>query len=398
MASKTSTTLKEKASDLGKVYSRAPILIFWETTKACALACRHCRASAIHKPLPGELTTDEALDLIKQIAEFGHPRPIIVFTGGDCLNRPDLFHLANAAKESGIHFAFSPSVTPLLDQQAIQKMRQAGAKVVSVSLDGSTATTHESIRGITGHFADTLDAIDKLKSAGFRVQVNTTVWKRNLLELPELLQILLAHKVDIWEVFFLIKVGRGLNEEPLSPEESEAVAMFLAANSNIGITIRTVEAPFYRRVITGEYVLNDKIASIYSSLMKFSSYPNKLSIESFTNVGATTRDGNGVIFISHDGNVYPSGFLPLSLGNVRQRSIVEIYRESPLLVQVRNANFKGKCGVCLYRYICGGSRARAYFTYGDPLAEDPACAYLPMNDDADHITKQEIKNKTVQSP
>ena len=164
-------------------YAQRPMLVFWETTRACLLACKHCRASATAAALPGELSTAEGKEFIDQVAGFGRPYPILVLTGGDCLLREDIFELVDYAKAIGIPVALSPSVTPMLTPEMIQKIVNSGVKAVSISLDGSTAQTHEGVRGIVGHFKQTVDAIRALSSAGLTVQINTTVMRANVGEL-----------------------------------------------------------------------------------------------------------------------------------------------------------------------------------------------------------------------
>jgi len=224
-----------------------PQLVFWEVTKACPLACAHCRASAICHPLPGELTTDEGLSLIEQVASFGRPAPILVMTGGDVLMRADLDALLGAASRLGVRVALAPAVSPLLDERPIAALVDLGVRSVSISLDG-TGDTHDQIRGVPGHYAKTVSTIAMLQRQGSRVQVNTVVMRRNVSELARVASLLVQAGVRVWEVFFLIEVGRGRSLESLSPLESEDVARFLYAASGYGLVVRTVEGPFVRRV------------------------------------------------------------------------------------------------------------------------------------------------------
>ena len=355
-------------------YDQRPMLVFWETTRACQLACKHCRASATPGALPGELTHDEGMAFIDSIAGFGRPHPILVLTGGDCLLRPDIFELVDHATSLGIPTALSPSVTPMLTPEAIDRIVASGVKAVSISLDGATAATHEGVRGIPGHFPATVAAIRALKVAGLTVQINTTVMAGNVHEMPEIAALLGAMGVDIWEVFFLVHVGRGVAEGALTPREHEDVCHLLYDASQYGFIVRTVEAPFFRRVVADrraggpvpETVLYRDLSARMHELMG----PGTHKPSAHT---AATRDGKGIVFVAHDGDVYPAGFLPLKLGNVRETPLADIYRDHPDLLDIRAARFSGQCGVCTFADMCGGSRARAWAATGDVLAEDPAC-------------------------
>ena len=365
-------------------FDERPILVFWETTRACLLACRHCRAEAIPTPQPGELTTEEGEQMIRDLPSFGPRPPVLIFTGGDPLMRDDLFDQAGLATSLGIPIGFAPAVTSRLDEQAMDRMRSAGAKTVSISLDGATAATHEGVRGIEGHFGETIRAIRALVERGFAVQVNTTVMRSNVEELADVAALVASLGVQIWEVFFLIRTGRGAELEELTPEENEEVAHFLFDASCYGFIVRTVEAPFFRRVVgwRRELGLDTDASDAFSLGPRYRRLNDRLKAQ----LGAPgipraqsagTRDGKGIVFVSHKGDVFPSGFLPSAVGNVRQASIVELYRTSSLLKAIRAAAFGGRCGICEFRDLCGGSRARAYAAFLDPLAEDPGCAYLP---------------------
>lgn len=359
-------------------FDERPMLVFWETTRACALACRHCRASATPEALPGQLTPAEGHALVDQVAAFGRPYPILVMTGGDCLLRPDLFDLVEHATSLGIPTALSPSVTPSLTPEMIERIAASGVKAASISLDGATAATHEGVRGIPGHFPQTVRAIRDLVAAGLTVQINTTVMRATVEELADVAQILVETGAHIWEVFFLVHVGRGVSEGELTPAEHDEVCHFLYDASHYGFIVRTVEAPFFRRVVVerrdgapaSSGPLYTRLSGRLTELLGGpTSRPSAHT--------ASTRDGKGIVFVAHDGEVYPAGFLPLPLGSVRDRGLAEIYRDDERLRAIRAAEFSGRCGVCRYADLCGGSRARAYAALGDVLAEDPACAYQP---------------------
>ena len=379
----TATATHPTTSGTRLDYGRRPMLVFWETTRACQLACKHCRASATAQALPGELSTTEGRDLIDQVAGFGRPYPILVLTGGDCLLRPDLFELVAHATGLGLPVALAPSVTPALTPQMIDRIVASGVKAVSISLDGALAATHEGVRGIPGHFAATVQAIRALAAAGLTVQVNTTVMRANVAELADVAAVIGRAGAAIWEVFFLVQVGRGVATEAVSPAEHEDICHFLYDASQHGFIVRTVEAPFFRRVVNRRLAGDPApVSDLYDTLS------TRLTTLMGPSIGrprahtAATRDGKGIVFVAHDGEVYPAGFLPEPLGNVRTTPIAEIYRDNPLLRRIRATDFTGRCGRCEYADLCGGSRARAFAASGDPLGEDPACAYQPSGSPA----------------
>jgi radical SAM protein len=359
-------------------FRERPMLVFWETTRACLLACRHCRASATNEVPPGELGHAAGRDLIDQVAGFGRPYPILVLTGGDCLLRGDLFDLVEYAVARGVPVCLSPSVTPLLTPGMVERIAASGVRAVSVSLDGASAATHDGVRGIAGHFAQTVDALRALAGAGLTVQVNTTVMTANLGELPDIAALVADTGAHIWEVFFLVQVGRGVQAGAITPGQHEDVCHFLYDAARYGFVVRTVEAPFFRRVVAERRggaappgsPLYQTMAWRLESLLGPAGRPPSAHT-------APTRDGKGILFVAHDGEVYPAGFLPLGLGNIADQSLRDIYTGHPLLRDIRAARFTGRCGRCRYADLCGGSRARAYAASGDPLGEDPACPFQP---------------------
>ena len=364
-------------------YAQRPMLVFWETTRACLLACRHCRASATTKAPPDELSTADGRTLIDQVAGFGRPHPILVLTGGDCLLRPDLFELVGYARATGIPVALSPSVTPALGPEMIARIAAAGVRAVSVSLDGATADVHDQIRGIPGHFHDTLTAIRALVAAGLHVQVNTTVMAASAAGLARIAVLLDALGVHAWEVFFLVQTGRGTSIGAITPDEHDDVCHFLYDASQHGFVVRTVEAPFFRRVVAARRAGaappdRPLYRALVSELRRALPGPGRPP-RAHT---AATRDGKGIIFIGYDGNVFPAGFLPLTLGNVRSQRLSQIYTDDPLLRAIRAARFTGRCGSCPYADLCGGSRARAYAAGRGPLGSDPACPFQPAHPEA----------------
>ncbi|MGO9964428.1 MAG: TIGR04053 family radical SAM/SPASM domain-containing protein [Acidimicrobiales bacterium] len=367
-------------------FDHVPRLVFWETTKACPLACVHCRAVAQREPAPDELSTEEAKAIIDELAGAGRPAPVLILTGGDCLQRPDLGALTAYAQASGVPVAVSPSVSSSLDAATVSMLYANGVRTASLSLDGAVAATHEQVRQIPGHFGETLRAIALLEEHGLAVQINTAVMSQNVRELADLAALLVRHGVRTWEVFFLIGVGRGHDIAEIGADEYEDVCHFLVDAAQYGMTVRTVEAPFFRRVrdwrskrtdtggdVRGEFDLGPLYGELSARLRELMGEPTSPVLAPT----ASTRDGKGIVFVAHDGQVYPAGFMPLPLGSVRDTGVLGIYRDAPVLKAIRNAEFPGRCGRCEYSDECGGSRARAYAATGDPLADDPACRYLP---------------------
>lgn len=352
----------------GYVFDRAPMLVYWELTRACGLACRHCRAEAISTRDPLELDTAECIAVLDGIAQFGRPVPHIVFTGGDPLRRPDLLTLVRAATARGIGSSLAPSATVDLTADVLRAAREAGTQAISLSIDGSDAARHDTFRRVPGTFDATLRAAHDARAAGIAVQVNTLVTEDTVDDLPAIARLLPALDVMRWSLFFLIRVGRGTGLSEISPARSERLFRWLLdLERTAPFQIKTTEAMHYRRV----------------ALRRMEAAGRDPAAIAKTPVGRGfgVRDGNGIVFIAHDGAVHPSGFLPLVAGNVRDASLVEIYRAAPLFVRLRDTNaLGGKCGRCAYRAICGGSRARAYAWTGDPLASDPLCPYEPPVD------------------
>lgn len=340
-----------------------PLLIYWEMTQACRLACRHCRAEAIPTPQPNELTRAESRALLEQIAAFGPPQPHLILTGGDPLERADLFELIDRADALGIPVSITPAATEKLTQEAIEKLTTHGIRSLGLSLDGSDALRHEAVRGVRGCFDRTIRAARLAAEFGLPIQINTLVSAETLEDLPAVFNLLKEHQVMRWSLFFLIAAGRGRMLKEVSPEQAEALMHWVYDLSGTApFEIKTTEAPFYRRValrrMRGETMGPDplKQTSVYR--------------------GFGIRDGHGILFVSSTGDLYPSGFLPLAAGNIRSSRLVEVYRDSPLFRQLHDpGRFSGKCGLCEYRIVCGGSRARAFAHAGDPLGSDPLCLY-----------------------
>ncbi|MFQ5838145.1 MAG: TIGR04053 family radical SAM/SPASM domain-containing protein [Thermoplasmata archaeon] len=364
-------------------FNERPLLVFWETTRACQLVCKHCRAEAINERDSKELGLEEAQELLRAIRAFGSPPPILVLTGGDILMRPDALELIARAAGVGLKVAVAPSVTPLLTETRLEEMMQAGVEGISISLDGAGAATHDGIRGVDGTFEATVARIREAVDLGMRVQVNTAVMRSNISELPDIFHIIKGLGVAAWEVFFLIKTGRGAELEDLEPWEYEEVAHFLYDASFYGVQVRTTEGPHFRRVVVQRQEASEDAPPVDGRLLKglrgqLRSLEGEPDERSSTRLVAT-GDARGIVFINHQGYVYPSGFLPIPAGNVRRKDLTGIYRQSPFLRSLRSPDrFKGRCGRCRFKELCGGSRSRAFSAFGDPLAEDPACIYQPV--------------------
>jgi radical SAM protein with 4Fe4S-binding SPASM domain len=324
--------------------------VYWETTRACGLVCRHCRAEAVATPHSDELTAAEGLKLLDGLARFGHPLPHVIFTGGDPLERGDLLDLIRHARGLGLGVSVAPSATPRLDEATIFAMKAAGAQAISLSIDGSTAARHAALRGMPGCYVRTVEAAVEARAAGLPFQVNTLVSAETLDDLGVIHERTVALGAARWSLFFLVTVGRGAVLEQITPEQFGCVLRWVAAlEGPSGLVVAATEAPQLRRLLFertgGRHV-----------------------------VGGGIRDGNGIMFVSHTGEVMPSGFLPMSVGNVRAADVVRLYRDSPLFRRLRQPEtFGGRCGDCRYRHVCGGSRARAFAASGDPYGEDPLC-------------------------
>lgn len=349
----------------GWAYHRAPMIMYWELTNACGLACRHCRATAQPEASEGELSTAEAISVLDDVTGFGTPLPHIVMTGGDPLKRPDLFELIAAARERGIGVSLAPAVTELLNRDSMQALVDAGIQAISLSLDGATAGSHDGLRMVPGTFDATMRALDDAAEVGLDVQVNTLVTDTTAAEILDIFELLKTKTIMQWSLFFLISVGRGAELNELSPGEAERLMTQIAQLARTApFRVKTTEAMQYRRITS-------------RALLRAGKTREEIE-QSPAARGFGIRDGNGIMFLSHLGDVTPSGFLPLPVGNVRERSVVELYRDTELMRQLRDPNqFKGRCGVCEYHDWCGGSRSRAWAWTGDALESDPLCPYVP---------------------
>lgn len=334
---------------------RAPITIAWELTRACAYACEHCRADAQPRRDPGELDTREAFALVDDLAELG-TGPILVLTGGDPLMRRDVLEIAAHARDRGLRVALTPTATALTTPARMRKARAAGVGTVAFSLDAPEAALHDRFRGFPGSFERTLRGLESATAEGLGLQVNTTACALNEHAIERMPDLLRGLGIMRWSVFFLVPVGRGRRLRMLTADGHERLIRRLAELApELPFQVKVTAAPQHRRIAVER---GDPVAGR----------------------APAANDGRGFMFVSHRGEVMPSGFLPLSAGNVREDGAVRLYRDSPLFRKLRDPGaLRGRCGRCEYRAVCGGSRARAYAVTGDHLGSDPSCPYEPVS-------------------
>jgi AdoMet-dependent heme synthase len=357
-------------------FDQSPFLVIWETTQACDLACKHCRAEAQPDRHPDELTTAEARKLLEDVRRFG---PIIfVFSGGDCMKRGDIVELIEYGSELGLRMAITPATTPLTTREELQAMKDAGLSRLAISLDGSHPGIHDDFRQVAGSFEHGLRILRTSQEIGLSTQVNTVVAKHNLDDFENLIALMTEVGIVFWEVFFLIPMGRARPEDVASAEQFEAVFERLYELSKTApFDIKATAAPQYSRVVLQKKVEERRAGEGADSDVLTDGVAFSLT----DGIGRArgVNDGDGFLFVSHRGDIYPSGFLPVKGGNVREDDLLETYRNAPLFRQLRDrSNLKGKCNVCEYRPVCGGSRARAYAVTGDYLEAEPFCAHIPV--------------------
>jgi radical SAM protein len=354
--------MKPTAVRPGEGLHRTPYITFWETTRACDLACKHCRASAQALRDPRELSTEEGQRLLAEIKLMGCP--LVVLTGGDPAKRPDLLELVEYGHQLGLHMALTPSATPLLTPELLAQLRDRGLSRLAMSLDG-LEETHDSFRGVPGAYALTMRLLAVARELGLTTQVNTSVGYHNRHELPELAERVAQLSPELWSVFFIVPTGRASATQMLTAAHTEDVLDFLADRlGQVEHDIKTTAAPHFRRVLMTRKLGLDSIVGVRS--------------DGIARHARGINDGQGVAFVSHVGDIYPSGFLPLVCGNVRDEGLTRTYREHPTFVQLRDQELlHGKCGACPFKRVCGGSRARAYALSGDAFGEDTVCAYVP---------------------
>ncbi|MFG2878442.1 TIGR04053 family radical SAM/SPASM domain-containing protein [Streptomyces sp. NPDC048337] len=364
--------------------SERPFIVIWEATRACPLACLHCRAEAQTARHPAELDGADARRVMDQIAAFGRPGPLFVITGGDPFQRTDLTDLITYGTSRGLRVAVSPSGTPTLTRDRLLAVREAGAVALSLSLDGSTAARHDAFRGVPGVYDWTLDGWRTARALGLKVQINTTVTRNSLEDLADIAALVRREGAMLWSGFVLVPTGRGEQLDSLTPAEIEDVLHFLYDCGSVMAT-KTTEGHHFRRVALQRTVLDargerPRLGPLYGRLSARAAELGLFDGEHrpVRRPPMDVSSGRGFVFISHTGEVQPSGFLPLSAGNVKTRPLTGIYRESDLFTKVRDPSLlRGKCGACEFKTVCGGSRSRAYGFTGDVLEADPYCAYEP---------------------
>jgi radical SAM protein len=354
-------------------FNLSPFTIAWEVTRACAFACKHCRADAQHQRDPNELTTEEGYRLIDRLAEFGSP--ILIFTGGDPMMRRDLFDLIIYAAQKGLRCSLTPTATALPTLERLKQAQEAGIRRIALSLDAPAPDAHDEFRQVPGSWERTMKILHHAKEAGLSVQVNTTVSTFNVDQLPDMVPFIQEVDAVQWSVFFLVPTGRAQAQYMISPERHEAVFNWLYdLSQQAAFDIKATAAPMYRRVA----IQRKKAESSNGQPVTFQGAGFQYA-DGLNRPTKGVNDGNGFLFISHLGQIMPSGFLPIACGNVRKQDVVGVYRNHPVFKDLRNyEGLKGKCGCCDYREVCGGQRGRAYGVTGDYLESDPACVYEPV--------------------
>lgn len=349
-------------------FSVAPFIVIWEMTQACDLACLHCRASARPGRDPHELSTDEAMRLMDIVRSMSPP--LFVLTGGDPLKRPDTIPLVEYGTRIGLRVALTPSGTPLMTVPVLASLRHAGLARLAVSLDGSTAALHDQFRGVPGSFEWSVRMLHAARELGLSTQVNTTMSCDSIADLEPLIGLMNRLGIALWSVFVVVPTGRGHLAQLPSAEALERVFHRLYDLSRTAsFDVKTTAAPHFRRVVLQRQHEERRAATVGSG-----------AAEAGDGIGRSrgVNDGNGFVFVSHRGEIFPSGFMPVSAGNVRTHDLGDVYRNHALFRSLRDADqLTGKCGACEYRWICGGSRSRAYALTGNPLEADPLCAYVP---------------------
>jgi AdoMet-dependent heme synthase len=370
-------------------FNQRPFTVIWETTRACDLACLHCRAEANPQQNSEELSFAEAQRLIGSLKAFGRPFPILVLTGGDPAKRADIFDIISYARDQGLRVAMTPSATPLITYDMVRRFAEAGLVRLALSLDGKDAMTHDSFRGVAGSFARTMQILDWCDEVGLETQIHTTVTRHVLHDLPEIADMIAQRRIKLWALFLLISIGRAARPEirrlNISARQFESLFHWiyeLSKSAPYDVTPR--EGYHYRRVLLQRKSneMGIPVEELLGEVEKMALTPSDLAAPSsapkIVRAPLGVNDGKGVVFISYKGDVQPSGFLNMAGGNVRSQSLADIYKYSSLFQDVRDySQIKGKCGVCEFKSICGGSRARAYALTGDPMQTDPYCVYQP---------------------
>ncbi|GMV05017.1 MAG: radical SAM/SPASM domain-containing protein [Gemmatimonadota bacterium] len=357
-------------------FDQAPFLVIWETTQACDLACKHCRAEAQPNRHPDELTTAEAKRMLDDIRRFG---PIIfVFSGGDALKRPDIVELTEYGAGLGLRMAITPATTPLCTREKLEELHAAGMSRLAVSLDGPNAAVHDEFRQVAGSFDHGLRILKTAREVGMSTQVNTVVARHNVDDFRIMADLLTEAGIVFWEVFFLVPMGRARSEDVAGAEAFETVFHDLYdLAKTVPFDIKATAAPHYNRVVL-QRKKAERRAGERGEASDVLTDGAGHSMKDGIGRARGVNDGDGFLFVSHVGDIFPSGFLPKSAGNLRTHDLVDVYRNSDLFRSLRDKELlKGKCGVCEYKPVCSGSRARAFAVTGDPLEAEPFCAHVP---------------------
>jgi heme b synthase len=341
-------------------------LVAWETTRNCNLSCMHCRASATHGPYTGELDTHASYRLLDQIARVGNP--IVILTGGEPLLRPDIYDIAAYGTKKGLRMVMAPNGT-LITEAAAKRLAAVGIQRVSISLDGATPAGHDRFRGVQGAFDGALRGIALIKGAGIEFQINTTVTRSNLDEIPKIQELAVALGAVAHHIFLLVPTGRGkyIVDQEISAEAYErTLNWFYDQREKTSLQLKATCAPHYYRILRQRAKAEGKTVTFKTHGM-----------DAFTR---GCLGGTGFCFISHRGIVQPCGFLDVNCGDVTKTSFVDIWNRSDVFVRLRDFDqLKGKCGRCEFRKVCGGCRARAFEATGDYMAEEPLCSYQPTS-------------------
>jgi AdoMet-dependent heme synthase len=369
------STMMKKLRDID--FSVSPFIVIWEITQACDLACRHCRAEAIDWRDPRELTTEEGLDLIDQVHSMG--AQIMVLTGGDPAKRGDIFDLIRHGADLGLRMATIPAATEKLTPELIKKLKSAGLSQIALSLDGQNAEVHDTFRGVPGAFELTMKGAQYIREEGIPFQINTTFSEYNFDYFDEIAELVKSLGVVFWEVFFLVPMGRGKLLKQMSARKFENLFEKLYNFSKeVDFIVKITEAQHYRR-----YVIEQEKQNLSMGESLEVKLPDRMTRDfgpggSIGHAPKGVNAGNGYVFISHIGDIYPSGFLPLKTGDVRNDSLADIYSNHEVFRLLRNSDcLLGKCGLCEYRTVCGGCRSRAYAMTGNIMAPEPFCVYNP---------------------
>jgi radical SAM protein len=352
-------------------FDQAPFTIAWEVTRACAYACVHCRADALHQRDPSELSTDEAYALIDRLADFGNT-PILIFTGGDPMMRRDLKELIAYATRKGLRCSLTPTATALATRERLEQVKEAGIRRIALSLDAPSPEVHDNFRQVPGSWQRTMEILHRAQDVGLSVQVNTTVSKHNVDILADMVPFIQEVNAVQWSFFFLVPTGRAMLEQMISAEQHEQTFNWLYdLSQKAPFDIKGTAAPMYRRV-----AIERKKAEAGDQPITFQGAGFQYA-DGLNRPTRGVNDGNGFLFISHIGEIQPSGFLPITAGLVRENDIVDVYRNHPMFKELRDySKLKGVCCTCQYVDVCGGQRGRAYGITGDYMQSDPACVLV----------------------